>query len=83
MRRKATVTSYFDARASVPMIRLRGQWLLQAGFREGDLIEVEVAAGRLILARPPDPLPTCTLPEEYLIPMAPRQPPLGLFVDPR
>ena len=66
MRRKATVTSYFDTRASVPMIRLRGQWLLRAGFREGDPLEIEVAAGRLVLARPPDPLPTCILPmEEY------------------
>lgn len=52
--RQATVTSYFDARASVPMIRLRGRWLLRAGFREGDSIEIEVEAGRLILARPPD-----------------------------
>ena len=53
--RQATVTSYFDQRASVPMIRLRGRWLLRAGFREGDAIEIEVEAGRLILARTPDP----------------------------
>jgi hypothetical protein len=36
MHRKATVTSYFDARVTVPMIRLRGRWLKRAGFREGD-----------------------------------------------
>ena len=61
MRRKATVTSYFDQRASVPMIRLRGRWLLRAGFREGDPLEIEIKAGRLILARPPDPLPPASL----------------------
>lgn len=66
MDRKATVTSYFDARASVPMIRLRGRWLMLAGFREGDALRIEVEDGRLILTRPRDPLPTrILLPEEY------------------
>lgn len=66
MDRKATVTSYFDARASVPMIRLRGRWLMLAGFREGDALRIEVEEGRLILTRPGDPLPTrILLPEEY------------------
>ena len=57
MRRKATVTSYFDTRASVPMIRLRGRWLMRAGFREGDALRIEVEDGRLILTRPGDPAP--------------------------
>lgn len=54
MRRKATVTSYFDARAKVPMIRLRGRWLMRAGFREGDALRVEVEEGRLVLTRADD-----------------------------
>lgn len=54
MHRKATVTSYFDARVSVPMIRLRGRWLMRAGFREGDALWIEVQEGRLILTRPGD-----------------------------
>jgi hypothetical protein len=44
--RQATVTSYFDQRASVPMIRLRGRWLLRAGFRKGDPVQIKVEAGR-------------------------------------
>jgi len=64
MHRKATVTSYFDTRVSVPMIRLRGRWLMLAGFREGDALRIEVEEGRLILT-PGDPLPTRILfPEE-------------------
>ncbi|MBW8878582.1 MAG: SymE family type I addiction module toxin [Acidobacteria bacterium] len=47
------------------MIRLRGRWLLNAGFREGDVLRIEVGKGRLILTRPGDPLPTrILLPEE-------------------
>jgi hypothetical protein len=66
MYRKMTVTSYFDTRVSVPMIRLRGRWLLRAGFRKGDALRIEVAEGRLILTRPGDPLPTSSLlPEEH------------------
>jgi hypothetical protein len=57
MHRKATVTSYFDARATVPMIRLRGRWLVRAGFREGDGLRIEVEEGRLVLTRPGDPAP--------------------------
>lgn len=65
MHRRITVTSYFDTRVSVPMIRLRGRWLLNAGFREGDVLRIEVGKGRLILTRPGDPLPTrILLPEE-------------------
>jgi hypothetical protein len=65
MHRKATVTSYFDTRVSVPMIRLRGRWLMRAGFRKGDALRIEVEDGRLILTRPGDPLPTrILLPEE-------------------
>jgi Toxin SymE, type I toxin-antitoxin system len=65
MHRKATVTSYFDARVSVPMIRLRGRWLVHAGFREGDALQIEVEEGRLVLTRPGDSLPPRpVLPEE-------------------
>lgn len=65
MHRKATVTSYFDARVSVPMIRLRGRWLILAGFRKGDALRIEVEDGRLILSRPADPAPaSILLPEE-------------------
>jgi hypothetical protein len=58
MHRRATVTSYFDARVTVPMIRLRGQWLVRAGFREGDALRIEVEEGRLVLSRPKDPNPS-------------------------
>lgn len=58
MHRKATVTSYFDARVTVPMIRLRGGWLKRAGFREGDALRIEVEEGRLVLTRPGDPIPS-------------------------
>jgi hypothetical protein len=64
MHRKATVTSYFDTRVSVPMIRLRGRWLMRAGFRKGDALRIEVVEGCLILTRPGDPLPTSILPPE-------------------
>ena len=63
MHRKATVTSYFDARVSVPMIRLRGRWLMRAGFRKGDPLRIEVEEGRLVLSRPADPPPT-SIPQE-------------------
>ena len=64
MHRKATVTSYFDTRVSVPMIRLRGRWLMLAGFREGDALRIEVEDGRLILTRPADSPETSLLSEE-------------------
>lgn len=57
MHRKASVTSYFDARTTVPMIRLRGRWLKRAGFREGDALRIEVQDGRLVLTRPEDSVP--------------------------
>lgn len=47
--RKTTVTYSFRDNASTPMIRLRGKWLALAGFREGQLVRVEVADGRLTL----------------------------------
>lgn len=66
MHRKATVTSYFDARTTVPMIRLRGYWLMRAGFREGDALRIEVEEGRLVLTRPRDPIPSrMLLPEDH------------------
>jgi hypothetical protein len=58
MHRKATVTSYFNARVTVPMVRLRGLWLVRAGFCEGDALRIEVQEGCLILTRPGDPVPT-------------------------
>jgi hypothetical protein len=58
MHRKAMVTSYFDARVTVPMIRLRGRWLTQAGFLEGDALRIEVEERRLVLTRPEGPVPT-------------------------
>ena len=64
MHRKATVTSYFDTRVSVPMIRLNTRWLLRASFRKGDALRLDVVEGRLILTRPGDPLPTSILPPE-------------------
>jgi hypothetical protein len=65
MHRRITVTSYFDSRVSVPMIRLRGRWLMRAGFREGDALRIEVEEGRLVLTRPADPVPTrILLPED-------------------
>jgi hypothetical protein len=66
MHRKATVTSYFDARVTVPMIRLRGRWLKRAGFREGDALRIEVQDGRLVLTRPEGPVPArISLGEEH------------------
>jgi hypothetical protein len=66
MHRKATVTSYFDASTTVPMIRLRGRWLTHAGFREGDALRIEVKEGRLVLTRPGDPVhANALLPEKH------------------
>jgi hypothetical protein len=47
--RKVTVTYSFRENGSVPMIRLRGKWLQLAGFAEGTLVQVEVAAGKMVL----------------------------------
>lgn len=47
--RKATVTYSFRDNRSVPMIRLRGDWLRHAGFEEGRQIHVDVAAGKVTL----------------------------------
>lgn len=47
--RKVTVTYALGERRSVPMIRLRGDWLAQAGFREGTRVQVDVIAGKLTL----------------------------------
>lgn len=65
MHRKATVTSYFDTRVSVPMIRLRGRWLMHAGFQEGDALRIEVEEGRLVLTRPANPVSICIPEEEH------------------
>ena len=47
--RKVTVSYTFRGNATVPMIRLRGKWLQDAGFDEGTPVEITVADGRLTL----------------------------------
>lgn len=47
--RKTTVTYTFRDNATVPMIRLRGQWLKQAGFDEGTVLQVAISEGKLTL----------------------------------
>jgi hypothetical protein len=34
-----------------PQIRLQGKWLREAGFRQGDQIQVAVVEGRLIIQK--------------------------------
>ncbi|MEA3188525.1 MAG: Toxin SymE, type toxin-antitoxin system [Chthoniobacter sp.] len=54
-RRQITVGRLFQHTArpglavSVPQIRLSGKWLADAGFREGDTVEIAVEPGRLTL----------------------------------
>jgi toxic protein SymE len=55
--RSLTVTYSFRDNRSVPMIRLRGKWLTEAGFQEGQCVQVDVASGRIVLtanAPPPE-----------------------------
>jgi hypothetical protein len=49
--RMLTVTHFFDTTASSlrPMIRMRGRWLEQLGFDNGERIAVTVEAKRLVL----------------------------------
>jgi hypothetical protein len=35
----------------VPYIRLRGIWLINAGFAPGDVVTVRVTRGRLVITR--------------------------------
>ena len=50
--RKLTVYTYSDGkRHLIPEIRLRGQWLKQAGFAQGAPIEVVVHPCRLTVIR--------------------------------
>lgn len=35
----------------VSSLRLRGEWLRQAGFDPGDVVEVVVAAGQLVITK--------------------------------
>ena len=49
-----TVAEFFDTNASdahqrVPMIRMRGQWLEQIGFRAGEYVIVKSEPKRLVL----------------------------------
>jgi hypothetical protein len=39
---------------SVPMIRMRGEWLRTADFEIGDRVKVEVENGKLTVSRIPD-----------------------------
>lgn len=55
--RKATVTYSFRDNRSVPMIRLRGDWLKHVGFEEGRQIHIEVAEGKLILSLTAEEVP--------------------------
>jgi hypothetical protein len=49
--RKTTVTYSYRENGSVPMIRLRGKWLRNAGFEQGMKVQVEVAASRITLVQ--------------------------------
>jgi hypothetical protein len=40
-----------SAPSRVPFIRLAGQWLVEAGFSEGDEVQVSVARGEIRLRR--------------------------------
>jgi len=54
--RSVTVTYVVQRRDTVPMIRLRGKWLTEAGFPEGHPVQVDVASGRIVLtANSPPP----------------------------
>jgi len=46
-----TVSIYPDARQNVPWIRLRGLWLLQAGFIPQTRIRVRVMSGCLVITK--------------------------------
>ena len=50
--RTATVTYSFATHATVPMLRLRGKWLEQAGFQEGQQVQIHVEHGKLTLTLP-------------------------------
>src|SRR6266446_2639798 len=41
----------FSATSRVPFIRLAGHWLSQAGFMEGDMVQVSVTPGEIRLRR--------------------------------
>lgn len=55
--RSLTVTYSFRDNRSVPMIRLRGKWLANAGFDEGIRVRVEVKEGALVLTRISEEMP--------------------------
>ncbi|RZI39893.1 type I toxin-antitoxin system SymE family toxin [Herbaspirillum sp. HC18] len=46
-----TVQLYPEAKPKIPWIRLRGQWLLQAGFSPQTRIRVRVMNGCLVITR--------------------------------
>lgn len=47
--RRATVSQLMRGPGCVPVLRLSGEWLREAGFEEGRLCRVEVGSGRLVL----------------------------------
>ena len=50
----------------VPFIRLSGRWLADAGFEEGDMVEVQVGRDSIILTRKADgPRPLPVQPELF------------------
>ena len=48
--RTVTVTYTIRERDTVPMIRLRGKWLTEAGFQEGQRVQVDVGSGKITLS---------------------------------
>ena len=44
-----TYQGRFSAECRVPFIRLSGHWLVEAGFSEGDSVQVSVAPGEIRL----------------------------------
>ena len=48
--RMLTVASLFDGRATIPMIRMRGEWLRKLGFAIGARIVISEQRGRIVLS---------------------------------
>jgi hypothetical protein len=46
-----TYQGRFSAQSPVPFIRMAGRWLTDAGFLEGDVLQVSVAQGEIRLTR--------------------------------
>ncbi|MDC8012427.1 type I toxin-antitoxin system SymE family toxin [Tahibacter soli] len=46
-----SAVDYAHLPREVPNIRLRGIWLINAGFLPGDIVTIRVTAGRLVIIR--------------------------------